>query len=118
VLPGEWTFPSERDVTIIDTAAIDLAQRCPVGNENGDFRGNGRVGHCGKALLRIEHSLSMDVELRLMSADHGSGVAGIWIDPPKAHGIGGEFMAEPLDLRDIAIGNWAIRCSEEQHNRS
>jgi len=119
IVPGSlWPFLSETEIPIVDAAAVDLTQLVSTGNKDGNFGSYGGVGHVRKALFGIKSNVALYVELSVVAAHHTLGIGWIGIDPPEADAIRRIRAIEALDLRNVAIGDGAVGCGEEEHDSS
>ena len=82
---------SERDVSVVDAAAIDFTKRAVFWNKDGSFGGYCRVGDMYQRLLRISKDVRTAGELRPVSPNDCRCIFRVRVHPPELHPGWGEL---------------------------
>ena len=117
VLGGCGPLSSNLEVAIVDAAVIDRAKSFRIwvlGNEDCSFRCDFSVGEVDEFVMRIEQNMVFSTIGGFMLTDSFGSFSDVRIDKPKYYVPRGEFVFDALYLGNIAIGDGAIGCNEEE----
>ncbi|MGC2214083.1 MAG: hypothetical protein WA419_06385 [Silvibacterium sp.] len=119
-LGGRWALLPDLYVAIVNATVINGAKRFrtdELRNQDCSFGGNTGASEVNKPVMRIEQDVGFCTVVGFMLAHGGSSFSDIGIDKPKYYMLRGVFLFEALYLRNVAIGDGAVGCREEEHNR-
>lgn len=110
---ARWPLTIDADVRIpvIDAAAIDEPST-PV--EHCGLRRNRRSGTLDQIVPGILNDVDPVTESLHVVADGISRVVGVRKNQQESDALSGEFFLEPLNLRGVAVRDWAINAGEDQ----